>query len=98
MSRELRSEQTKDISILLSGEDLLAVLPADSGKSLIFQILVRVKEILTGKTFCVVVVCPLKCIVTVIKGDWKTPNSRLNKPCLHISVFRPFCFLYFCSG
>jgi len=98
MSRELRSEQTRAISTLVSGKDLLAVLPTGFGKSLIFQLLVRVKEILTGKTSCVVVVRTLKCIVTVIKGDWKActpPTSRLNKPCLRISVFRPILPLVF---
>ena len=52
MSRELRAEQTKAIRTLVSRGDLLAVLPNGFGKSLIFQILVRVKEILTGKTCC----------------------------------------------
>ena len=63
MSRELRTEQTKAIRILVSRGDLLAVLPTGFGKSLIFQVLVRVKEILTGKTSIVLVVCPLKSIV-----------------------------------
>ena len=48
---------------LVSRGDLLAVLPTGFGKSLIFQVLVRVKEILTGKTSIVLVVCPLKSIV-----------------------------------
>ena len=60
MSRVLRTEQVKAISTLTSGEDLLAVLPTGFGKSLIFQLLVRVVECLTGKASCVLVVCPLK--------------------------------------
>ena len=63
MSRVLRSEQVKAISTLTSGEDLLAVLPTGFGKSLIFQLLVRVVECLTGKASCVLVVCPLKSII-----------------------------------
>jgi len=55
MSRELRSEETKAISTLVSGEDLLAVLPTGFGKNLMFQLLVLVKEILTGKTSCVII-------------------------------------------
>ena len=63
MSRELRTEpQTKAIRTLVSRGDLLAVLPNGFGKGLIFQVLVRVKEILAGKTSVVIVVCPLKSI------------------------------------
>ena len=47
----------------MSRGDLLAVLQNGFGKSLIFQVLVRVKEILTGNTSVVIVVCPLKSIV-----------------------------------
>ena len=36
MSRELRPEQKDAISTLVSGKDLLAVLPTGFGKSLIF--------------------------------------------------------------
>jgi len=36
MSRELRTEQKDAISTLVSGKDLLAVLPTGFGKSLIF--------------------------------------------------------------
>lgn len=63
MSRELRVEQTDAISTLVSGKDLLAVLPTGFGKSLIFQMLVRIKQIMTGKLSSAVVVCPLQSIV-----------------------------------
>ena len=63
ISLKLRSEQKQAVMTLLSRQDLLAVLPTGFGKSLIFQLLVRVKEILTGKPACVIVVCPLKSIV-----------------------------------
>ena len=63
MSRVLRTEQVKAISTLASREDLLAVLPPGFGKSLIFQLLVRLVECLTGKASCVLVVCPLKSII-----------------------------------
>ena len=46
-----------------SGKDLLAVLPNDFGKSLMLQVLVRMKEIMTGKPSSVVVVFPLQRIV-----------------------------------
>ncbi|CAH3022187.1 unnamed protein product, partial [Porites evermanni] len=63
ISLKLQSEQKQAVTTLLSRQDLLAVLPTGFGKSLIFQLLVRVKEILTGKPACVIVVCPLKSIV-----------------------------------
>ena len=51
---ELRTEQTKAIYTLVSGGDLLAASSTTGRfnfvKSLIFQLLVRIKEILTGKT------------------------------------------------
>ena len=56
----MHTEQTKAIRTLVSRGDLLAVLPNGFGKSLIFQVLVRVKEILMGKTLVVIVVCPLQ--------------------------------------
>ena len=61
ISLELRPEQKQAIYMLLSRRDLLAVLPTGFGKNLIFQLLVQVKEILSGKT--VIVFCPLKSIV-----------------------------------
>ena len=63
MSRQLRHEQKEAISTLVHGSDLLAVLPTGFGKSLIFQLLIRVQEILSSKAACVIVVCPLKSIV-----------------------------------
>ena len=38
----------------LNGSDLLAVLPMGFGKSLIFQLLIRVKQILSSKSACVI--------------------------------------------
>lgn len=63
MSLILRPEQKEAISSLVHGRDLLAVLPTGSGKSLIFQLLIRVKQILSLKAARVIVVCPLKSIV-----------------------------------
>ena len=45
MYRALKSEQKESISALVSGKDLLAVLPTGFWKSLIFQVLVLMKEI-----------------------------------------------------
>ena len=63
LSRVLRPEQKEAISSLVHGSDLLAVLPTGFGKSLIFQLFIRVKQILSSKAACVIVVCPLKSIV-----------------------------------
>ena len=63
MSRQLRYEQKEAISTLVHESDLLAVLPTGFGKSLVFQLLIRVQEILLSKAACVIIVCPLKSIV-----------------------------------
>ena len=48
MFRALKSEQKEAISSLVSGLDLLAFLPTGFGKSLTFQVLVRMREIRCG--------------------------------------------------
>ena len=48
MSLALKLGKNEAISALVSGNDLLAVLPTGSWKSLIFQVLVPMKEIMTG--------------------------------------------------
>ena len=63
MSRQLRHKQKEAISTLVHGSDLLAVLPTGFGKSLIFQLLIHVQEILLSKAACAIVVCLLKSIV-----------------------------------
>ena len=63
ISRALKWEQKGVIATLVTGKHLLAVLPTGFGKSLIFQVLVRVKETMTGTPSSVVVVFPLQSIV-----------------------------------
>ena len=48
MSRALKSEQKEAISTLVSGKELLTMLPIGFWKSLIFQALVLMREIMTG--------------------------------------------------
>ncbi|XP_044165290.1 ATP-dependent DNA helicase Q1-like [Acropora millepora] len=60
MSRVIHPEQKEAIYSLVHGSDLLAVLPTGFGKSLIFQLLIRV---ISSNAACVIVVCPLKSIV-----------------------------------
>ena len=57
-NRELRQEQKSSVKQLLTGGDLLAVLPTGFGKSLIFQLLALVND-----DHVVLVICPLKSIV-----------------------------------
>lgn len=58
----LHKEQKECIYNLFCQRDVLAVLPTDFGKSLIFQVIVRVKEVITKKNAKVIVVCPLRSI------------------------------------
>ena len=44
----LKSQQKEAISILVSGKELLAVLPTGLWKSLLFQVSILMKEIMTG--------------------------------------------------
>lgn len=53
MSRKLCVEQTDVMFTLVSGKDLLTVLPTSFGKSLIFQMLVRIKQIMMATKYCV---------------------------------------------
>lgn len=59
----LKQEQQDAIRQLSRNKDVLAVLPTGFGKSIIFRFGVRVKQLLTKKHCCMVVVCPLKSIV-----------------------------------
>ena len=48
MFSALKPQQKEAISILVSGKELLAVLPTGLWKSLLFQVLILMKEIMTG--------------------------------------------------
>ena len=56
-------EQKEAIPTLILGKDLPAVLPTGIEKSLIFQVLVYMNEIMMGKPSSVVVICQLQSIV-----------------------------------
>ena len=79
-------EQKDAISSLVHGSDLLAVLPTGFGKSLIFQLLIRVKQILSSKTARVIVVCALKSIVL----DQLTEASLMDLTTLGLLTARPW--------
>ena len=63
ISRVIRPEKKEAIYSLVHGSNLLAVLLTGFGKSLIFQLLIHVKQILSSNAACVIVVYPLKSIV-----------------------------------
>ena len=48
MFSALKPQQKEAISTLVSGKELLAVLPTGLWKSLLFQVLILMKEIMTG--------------------------------------------------
>ena len=82
-SRELRQEQRCSVKQLFSRGDLLAVLPTGFGKSLIYQVLVLMKE------DCVIlVICPLKLILRTT-STWRPPSGSLSmfKNCSRLSLF-----------
>ena len=79
MSRVLRPEQKEAIYSLVHERDLLAVLPTGFGKSLIFQLLINVKQILSSKAACVIVVCPLNVQDQLTEASLMAPSGHLNQ-------------------
>ena len=59
----LKPQQKSAIQQLVLRGDLLAVLPTGFGKSLIFQIFIKIKEIMTKNKQYAIVVCPLESII-----------------------------------
>ena len=88
MSRVLRPEQKEAIYSLVHERDLLAVLPTGFGKSLIFQLLINVKQILSSKAACVIVVCPLNVQDQLTEASLMAPSGHLNQTgqCILISA------------
>ena len=79
---DLKPEQGAALKSLVHGHDVLAILPTGFGKSAINQILVGVKEKKSKDCACVLVICPLRyplLILRVLKLGWKA-FSILLKP------------------
>ena len=79
---DLKLEQGAAIKSLVHGQDVLAILPTGFGKCASYQILLGVKEKMSKDCACVLVICPLRCpllILRVLKLGWK-PFSILLKP------------------
>ena len=75
MSRVLKSQQKEAISTVVSRKDLLAVLPACFGRSLIFQVLVYRKVIMMGNPSSIVVV---RLINQVDNQTWFNIKDLMN--------------------
>ena len=59
----LKVKQYKIIDAILSGKDVIGVLPTGYGKSIIFQLLPFIHEYLLGKETIVIVIAPLNAII-----------------------------------
>ena len=59
----LKTEQKRAVKSLLSGRDVLAILPTGYRKSMIFQVFAVAKAISTKDPGTVLVVCPLQSLV-----------------------------------
>jgi len=59
----LKPEQRQAVSSLQKGKDVLTVLSAGFGKSMIFTVFGIAKRE-SGRSSCVLLICPLKSIVT----------------------------------
>ncbi|KAK2565630.1 hypothetical protein P5673_010759 [Acropora cervicornis] len=76
MSRVIRPEQKEAIYSLVHGSDLLAVLLTGFGKSLIFQLLIRVKQILSSNA------------ASTKKGN---KSVAFRESCGNLGELRSFC-------
>ena len=56
----LKREQETAVKELLAGQDVMAILPTEFGKSLTFTVFAIAKEQLRSEKTCVIVVSPLK--------------------------------------
>ena len=68
-NKALREEQYLCLEAVMSGQDVLAVLPAGFGKSLVYQLVPFVMSLkngipLTNTKYCILVVAPLNSIMT----------------------------------
>ena len=85
-SREIHLKKEQDIAIksLLKEKDVLAVLPTGFGKSLVFQVFAVVRSLLSVKSTSsngsVLVVCPLKSIISDQIEEARSPGIFENLP------------------
>ena len=72
---KLKTEQCKALESLLSGDDVLAILPTGYGKSVIFQLYILVSQVERIKRTGLVV-CPLRSIIDnqIVKAISITPD------------------------
>ena len=81
----LKAEQESVLTAILAGRDVLAVLPTGYGKSLIYQMFVRVKNHELNGNASILVISPLKSIIE----DQLQEMESLGYPaadCFNLSV------------
>ncbi|KAJ7369741.1 hypothetical protein OS493_036772 [Desmophyllum pertusum] len=59
----LKEEQETAVKELLSGNDVMAILPTGFGKSIIYTIFGLAKQELRSATTCVLIISPLKSLI-----------------------------------
>ena len=77
----LRHEQRKAVEALLQGKDVLAILPTEYGKIMIFQVYVAGAALKVKEHQTVLLVCPLGCIVS---PHPPTPHERASSQAMFL--------------
>ena len=72
----LKKEQETATKELLSGNDVLAVLPTGFGKSLIYTIFALAREEIMSTNTCAIIVSPLKSIVDDQIAEMESSNCK----------------------
>ena len=79
----LRPEQRQAVETLLQGKDVLAILQTGYGKSMIFQVYVAGAALKVKEHQTVLVVCPLRCIIS---PQPHTPHERASSQAMFLWV------------
>ena len=77
----LRPEQRQAVEALLQGKDVLAILQTGHGKSMIFQVYVAANALKMKEHQTVLVVCPLRCIIS---PQPHTPHERASSQAMFL--------------
>ena len=77
----LRPEQRQAAEALLQGKDVLGILQTGYGKSMIFQVYVAGAPLKVKEHQTVLVVCPLRCIIS---PQPHTPHERASSQAMFL--------------
>ena len=75
----LKKERETATKELLSGNDVLAVLPTDFGKSLIYTIFALAREEIMSTNTCAIIVSPLKSIIDDQIAEMESLNCKSTR-------------------